>query len=429
VSAPPSSAALAGRLFALLGPDGVLSAPLGPAGPSLPLALPESEEELRELLRLAASDQLALVPCGLGSKLGWTAQPARADFLVSTRRLAGVVRHEPQDGTLCARAGTTMAELRARAAAGGHWLTPDVAAPERATLGGVISAGQSGLDRLRFGPSRHHVLGARVMLADGTLAKSGGQLVKNVAGFDLHRLYAGSHGALCVVLEVALRLFPAPERELLAAEGAGDTATALARARAALALPARITALWLARLDPPSRGARWALYARLGGKGEVVQAERNAITAVWPSAAWLEGDPARTELDALRDCSFEAGGATWLHGLCRPSRLEAALNALERRLEEAALPARLLIQPGEAVVDAGLSPEAAPGAVAGLVSSWRADLVPLGGRLELRNAPAAVLARVDPWGAVPEALEWMRRLRRALDAEGVLAAGRLAGGL
>ena len=151
-----------------------------------------------------------MVPCGLGSKLGWTRPPPRADLLVSTRRLAGLLRHEPDDGTLSALAGTPMSELRAAALAGGHWLTPDVAAPRRATLGGVIAAGQSGLDRLRFGPARHHVLGARVMLADGTIARSGGQLVKNVTGFDLHRLYAGSHGSLCVILEVALRLFPAP---------------------------------------------------------------------------------------------------------------------------------------------------------------------------------------------------------------------------
>ena len=429
MSSASSTASVAQRLAQLLGPANVASAPLGPAGPALPLALPEGEAQLAEVVRLAASERWAVVPCGLGSKLGWTAQPAHADLLVSTRRIAGVVLHEPADGTLSALAGTQLAELRARAAAGGHWLTPDVAAAQRATLGGVLAASQSGLDRLRFGPVRHHVLGARVLLADGTVAKSGGQLVKNVTGFDLHRLYAGSHGTLCVVLEAALRLFPAPEVELLGVDRAADAARALDKARAALALPARLVSLALTRNPASSAPDPWTLRARLGGKPEVVAAERAALAAVWPTVEWLEGDAARRELDAQRDATFEGGGAPWLRGTCRRSRLEAAIASLERRLQEASLAARLLVQPDAAIVDAALAPEVDPESAARAISAWRVDLGALGGRVELRDATAALLVRVDPWDTPPPGLEWMLRLKRALDPSGVFAAGRLAGGL
>jgi glycolate oxidase FAD binding subunit len=429
VSGASSTASVAERAAQVLGPASVSSGRLGPAGPELPLVSPEDEVQLAELLRVAAAERWAVVPCGLGSKLGWTAQPARADLLVSTRRITGVVLHEPADGTLSARAGTGMLELRERAAAGGHWLTPDVAAPQRATLGGVLAASQSGLDRLRFGPVRHHVLGARVMLADGTLAKSGGQLVKNVTGFDLHRLYTGSHGTLCVVLEAALRLFPAPEVELLAVDRASDASTALDKARAALELPVRCVSSWLTRNPAGSARERWTLRARLGGKAEVVAAERAALASVWPTTEWIEGDAARAELAAQRDSTFEAGGAPWLRGTCRRSRAGAALAALERRLDEAALDAQILVQPDAAIVDARFAPGADTASAARAVAAWRADLAALGGRAELRDAPAALLARVDPWGAPPPGLEWMVRLKRALDPHGLFAAGRLAGGL
>jgi len=134
--------------------------------------------------------------------------PAGADWILSTRRLVGIVAYEPGDGTLTARAGTTFAALDEATERGGHVVTPDVAYPARATLGGAVGEGRSGFDRLRYGPTRHHVLGVRALLADGTFAKSGGQLVKNVTGYDLHRLYCGSRGSLCALVEVSLRLFP-----------------------------------------------------------------------------------------------------------------------------------------------------------------------------------------------------------------------------
>jgi len=429
MSPASSMDSVAARLASVVGAAAVANAPLGPGRPALPMASPANEGELAELLRLAASEQWKVVPCGMGSKLGWTAQPECADLLVSTRRITGVLLHEPGDGTLSARAGTPMHELRARAAAGGHWLTPDVAAPQRATLGGVLAAGQSGLDRLRFGPVRHHVLGARVMLADGTLAKSGGQLVKNVTGFDLHRLYTGSHGTLCVVLDAALRLFPLPEIEVLAMERAGDARAALALARSALELPARFVSLWLARLDPPAPDAPWALFVHLGGKREAVEAERAALAKIWSTAAWMEGDAARTELDVLRDRTFEAGGAPWVRGTCRRSRVEAALATLEQRLANASLRARILVQPDAAIVDAAFPGNSDAASIATVVTEWRADLTTLGGRAELRDASPDLLARVDPWGRDPVGIHWMGRLKSALDPNGVFASGRLAGGL
>jgi len=236
---------------------------------SLPLAEPQDEAQACALLRLAARERWRVLPVGLGSKLGWRARTA-ADFALTTRALAGIVEYEPAEGVITARAGTTLADLRARTSAERHWLTPFVARAEHATIGGAVSAGQSGLDRLRFGPLRHHVLGVRVALGDGTITKSGGRLVKNVTGYDMHRLYAGAHGSLCLVLEVSLRLFPGP------------------RACAWVQVPGEgrelLEAAWRGRIRPLIQalgrvGGGWELGLLLGGAEEVVAEELALIGA------------------------------------------------------------------------------------------------------------------------------------------------------
>src|SRR5260221_4758069 len=191
------------KLERLLGPAAVLP------GEAV-VVCPANDDEVVEVIRLAAKERWRLSPVGLGLDF-----PAEVDFLFSTRRITGVVAYEPGDGTLSARAGTRMAELERVTRAAGNHLTPRVAAADRSTLGGVLAEGRSGIDRLRYGPSRHHVLGMRVALADGSVVKSGGRLVKNVTGYDMHRLYCRSLGSLCVVLEVSMRLFAGFEREVL----------------------------------------------------------------------------------------------------------------------------------------------------------------------------------------------------------------------
>jgi glycolate oxidase FAD binding subunit len=381
---------------------------------------PRGEDALAAALALAGEERVAVVPCGFGSKLGWTARPQPGPLLVlSTRGLAGIVAHEPADGTLAALSGTSMADLRAAALAGGHALTPDVPRAERATLGGVVAAGESGWDRERYGPVRHHVLGARVLLADGTRAKCGGRLVKNVTGFDLQRLYTGSHGTLCVILEVALRLFPAPEHEALVVTGARDTAELLelaARVRASEARPLALVA---------ARESGWSLWARLGGKPAALAAELALLRAAWPSCAVFEGERARQEHGALREQAFEAGTAGWLRGSVPPAALAAALASLERRLGEAPTSARLWVQPGQGAIDVAPRAEHA----AALVAAWRADLSLLGGTLEWRNAPSERRTPQDVFGPPPAGLALMRALHRGLDPAGRFAAGRLAGGL
>ncbi len=419
---------LEARLRDALGAEAVSSASPGPGEEALPLVAPETEEGFVAALALARERRLVVLPCGRGSKLGWTAPASRADLLLSTRRFAGVVAHEPADGTLTSRAGTTLTELRDAARRGGHVLTPDVAGAEFATLGGVLASGQSGWDRLRFGPSRHHVLGMRVLLSDGSLARSGGRLVKNVTGYDMHRLYTGSHGSLCVVLEAALRLFPAPERDVVVERAFADRAAALRAAREVLALPLRPVAVLVDELGvdgPADEVARLSVH--LAGMVEPVEDEAAAVARCLGVVETLRDEAARARAAELRDAERRAERWPDLHVTARPSRLDAALEALASVLGPRAT---LRIQPGLATVDVRLEGNGDASApwkrLAEETPALRARLAALGARLHLRNAPLEVRRAMHPLGSAGPGASLARALRDRLDPHALFARGRLA---
>jgi len=161
---------------------------------------PGSVEEVSALLRLSHRAGLAVAPRGGGTTLGWGATPRRLDLILSTARLNRVLEHAAGDLVVRAEAGVMLEALQAAAGAAGQRLAldpPDVGA----TLGGIVAANPSGPLRLRYGTVRDLLIGVTVVLADGTVAKAGGKVVKNVAGYDLCKLFTGSLGTLGVVVE------------------------------------------------------------------------------------------------------------------------------------------------------------------------------------------------------------------------------------
>ena len=419
--------AAAASVERLLGPAGVGQLALGAGRATLPLALPASEGELVEVVRLAARDDLCLLPLGTGAKLGWCRAPRGVDLAVSTRALRGVVAYEPGDGTLTALAGSRMDELAAAVRAGGHHLTPDVARPGGATLGGVLAAGQSGIDRLRHGPARGHVLGARVVEADGTVTKSGGRLVKNVTGYDLQRLYCGSHGTLCILLEASLRLFPLPEHTALVTARSARPEQALAAARALRALRLQPLAVCVENLRVERAEAPWALHALLAGRAAQVAWEREQVARALGAAEVLEGEPAEALRDELRDLEPAAAETTSLHVACRPSALEEVWHLCRDALGRRECAPAALLHPGLATLD--LPVVLSTQALAQLVRELRAALAPHRARLSVRGAGVELPDDLDPFGEPGPGFELMQRLRARLDPRGRFAAGRFHGGL
>src|SRR6266436_2450823 len=182
---------------------------IGGARPGI-VVEPGSEQELAKVLKLANAAGLSVIPHGGGTKQEWGNRLARADVILSTARLNRVIEHAWADVTASVEAGCTIGKLQETLAKHGQRLALDALWPERATVGGVLSTNDSGALRLRFGSLRDLVIGVTIALADGTLASSGGKVVKNVAGYDLPKLMTGAFGTLAVITRAIFRLHPLP---------------------------------------------------------------------------------------------------------------------------------------------------------------------------------------------------------------------------
>ncbi|PYT79245.1 MAG: hypothetical protein DMG40_17185 [Acidobacteria bacterium] len=209
----PTSATLESNFRAVLGADQIR--PATPAdtvcGVQPQLALePSTEQQLAEALGLANESKLAVLPRGGGTKLGWGNPPSRADVILSTARLNKVIEHAWADLTATVEAGCTIKALQETLAQHGQRLALDPLWPERATIGGILSTNDSGALRLRFGALRDLIIGVTIALPDGTLARSGGKVVKNVAGYDLPKLVTGALGTVGVITRAVFRLHPLP---------------------------------------------------------------------------------------------------------------------------------------------------------------------------------------------------------------------------
>ncbi|HEX9345666.1 MAG TPA: FAD-binding oxidoreductase, partial [Candidatus Acidoferrum sp.] len=174
------------------------------------VAEPDNENQLASALSLANEAGMTVVPRGGATKLDWGNPPKKVNLILSTARLNRIVEHAWADLTVTAEAGCTLQSLQHTLAQHGQRLAFDGLWPERATIGGVLSANDSGALRLRFGALRDLIIGVTIALPDGTLASSGGKVVKNVAGYDLPKLVTGALGTLGVITRAVFRLHPLP---------------------------------------------------------------------------------------------------------------------------------------------------------------------------------------------------------------------------
>lgn len=372
-----------------------------------PVCRPESDAEWAEVLRTATRFDAKVLVRGGDTKNGERPSPDRADLILETTSDAGVVRYEPGDGVVTARAGTRLGELRAVVAKGGHHLSPWLPRPE-GTLGGTLAAGRSGPDRLRFGPLRHHVLGAKIAFGDGTVTSSGGALVKNVTGYDLFRLWTGSFGAFGILLEVSLRLFPKPD----VTERAGFRSSSRAQA---LELGRALARIEHAPLAVEVRGIEDGPFLL-----EVVQAgTREVVDAAWNETRTLAGELEAAPLPD--DWIREPDSDDCLRITARPGDLERVLASFERRV--AVKPKQILVRPGIGEALLGFHRHTDD------LEAVEAELAVLPGEFSWRRASDRVLRRAQTREALAPGFALMRQLKKRYDPGERFAPGRFFGAL
>ncbi|MGH3384284.1 MAG: FAD-binding oxidoreductase [Nocardioidaceae bacterium] len=377
------------------------------------VALPASTGEVAELLRVAAEHGLRVVARGAGTKQRWGSPPEAVDLVVEMAGLAGVVEHAAGDLITIARAGTPMAELQRVLATEHQQLAVDTPLPG-ATLGGTVATSTSGPRRLLYGTLRDLLIGITFVRADGVVAKAGGKVVKNVAGYDFGKLLTGSYGTLGVITEVALRLHPLPSARRFVTVPVAD-AEAAVRVAAVLGSQVAPTAV---EVDRPSDGGS-TVAVLLEGVDTGVEARAKVTADLLGPASVVGDDPPGW----FGEYPF---GPTDL-GLKLTTTLTGVSGLLAAVRGEAAAPVSVR---GSAagVLYAGLPGGTDPDAAAAVVERLRARATELGGSAVVLTGPRATRDRLDVWGPVG-GLDLMRRLKHELDPDRRLAPGRFVGGI
>lgn len=353
----------------------------------------------------------AVVVTGHGTRLDWADPPHRLDLLLDLSRMDAVLEHARGDLVLTAQPGLGLRALAdALEGTGQHLVIDDLTPADGpgATIGGVIATGACGPRRMGVGAPRDLLIGLTIVRADGTVAKAGGKVVKNVAGYDLGKLLTGSLGTLGVVTEATFRLHPVPARQawVEATVPAAGLAGALSAVVHSQLVPAAL------EVDGGGTGTvRVAVL--LTGTDDGVEARLTPLTD-------LLGDPdpvVGTDPPAWATSYPGAADGTLMRATC-------VLSAVPALVEHATgLGVAVRGSAGVGVLHASLPRESTPEDVRDAVASLRGFCVAHGGSLVLLRAPVAAREAVDPWGPIG-ALALMRRIRHEFDPTGVLAPGR-----
>jgi len=398
------------------------------------VAAPADEEALARVLAFCHRHRLAVAPRGGGTQLELGGIPERLDVLVDVTPLARIVQYEPADLTVTVQAGMRLGELQAELGRRGQFLPVDPPTGGEATIGGLLATAASGPLRTGYSHLRDRLLGMRVVRADGTIVRSGGRVVKNVAGYDMGRLHTGALGTLGVIVEATFKVQPLPEAwgcvqvGPLAPEAAVAPAAALEALLAAL-LDAPAQPVLLEVLGPPARVL--VGYAGVAAEVDFAVAEalriaKKVLGSAGQAAAPVSWDAAHAETLAAHRSGDDAMLTLRLHG---PSSQAATL--LEQVVREAAaagVPCRYAAHAAVGTLRVHLG-AAADQALEGLVQSWLPAVRRWGGNLVVERAPLPLKRAIPVWGEPPPALFLMRALKEKFDPHRILNPGRYVGGL
>ncbi|WP_067132640.1 FAD-binding oxidoreductase [Microtetraspora malaysiensis] len=391
------------------------------------VAFPETTREIAAVMRVSAAHDLAVVVAGAGTTLHWGRPPERCDMLIDTCRLNEILEHEAGDLVVRVQAGVPVETLAEALAAKRQELALDPPL-EGGTVGGLLAAGLAGPRALRYGTARDLLIGITVVLADGTIAKAGGKVVKNVAGYDLGKLFTGSYGTLGVIADATFRLHPLPTARAWVVWPGAAPDEVLAVVPAVTASQAEPSAV---ELDRPAPDGPCAVAVLVEGAAAAERAQ--AVRDLLGEKARVADEPPRW-WGRLPEPghpgpgpSSEPGGRPGEGGVLVeirtvPSRLPGLFaGALART--DAAVRGSL----ASAVLRVALPAETDPAAAAALVSALRAELADAG-RVVVLSAPEPVARRVDTWGHVG-GLALMRRIKDRFDPDRRMSPGRFVGGI
>lgn len=371
-------------------------------------ARPANTEEVSALLKFANARRLVVEVSGAGTKRAW-GNAVRPSILLETGRMNSVREHTWQDLTCTVEAGCSWQLMQKTLARHGQFVALDPLWPDTASIGGILATNDSGSLRLKYGSLRDLVIGVTLVLADGTIARSGGKVVKNVAGYDLHKLMIGAYGTLGVITEITFRLHAIP-RHLRTFSFLSPVPEPLGQLLLSL-IDCHLNAQ---AIQLRSTENSFSLDVQLAALPEVIEEQANNLYAM-AKAVGVEPADSPDEVWSARQSLFEGAPGFVVKGTMVPTRIAATAAAIHRL--------------------GGYSVTQASGVmVARVPSDQEAGLVTLRCGLEQDGGSLTILQEssensVDRWGKLPDSIDLMRRIKSQFDPDGILNPGRFLGGI
>jgi glycolate oxidase FAD binding subunit len=384
------------------------------------IVYPSTQEQLAAVIAECSQNNWRVLPCGSGSKLNWGGLAKGVDVVVSTERINQLIEHAVGDLTVTVEAGMKFSSLQAILAKSRQFLALDPTAPELATIGGIVATGDTGSWRQRYGSVRDQLLGITFVRADGQIAKAGGRVVKNVAGYDLMKLFTGSYGTLGVISQVTFRVYPVQEASgTVVLTGAAEAISqAAATLRGSALTPTQADLLSTKLVSSLGLGEGLGLIGRFQSINESVKEQSNRLLEVGQKlgldgAIYIDGD----EADLWQRLQ------TSMHSAATESVISCKIGVLPTAAVE------ILTQ-----VELGLIHLASGLGLLQLEDKYqvlkvRDRLQKNSGFLTILAAPVRVKKQVDVWGYTGNALPLMRGIKEQFDSKNILSPGRFLGGI
>ncbi|MCL1472355.1 FAD-binding oxidoreductase [Argonema antarcticum] len=394
------------------------------------IVYPNTQSELAQVIACAYQQRWRVLPCGSSSKLSWGGVAKGVDVVISTSRLNRVIEHAVGDLTITVEAGAKLSDIQAILAASGQFIALDPSYPQTATIGGIVATADAGSLRQRYGGVRDMLLGISFVRADGQIAKAGGRVVKNVAGYDLMKLFTGSFGTLGMISQATFRVYPLPEAsQTVVLIGIGDaialaTKTLLASALTPTAVDLRSTAV----VTNLGLGKGMGLITRFQNITESIKQQSTRLLEVGQTlglqcSSYTGNDEAEL-WQKLAEQIWASGQEPEI--ICKigmlPTAAVATLTLLDNISHQQGIG---LIHAGSGLGLLRFNPENA----LNCVTKMRSHCQSHSGFLTVLEAPISFKQQLDVWGYSGNALDLMRQIKQQFDPENILSPHRFVAGI
>ncbi|MDQ2715902.1 MAG: FAD-binding oxidoreductase [Chloroflexota bacterium] len=405
------------------------------------VVIPDTVEQVTQAVLLANQHDVTVMARGGGSHLNLGGMPERIDVVIETNTLTHLLEHEGPDLTCHVEAGITLAALQHELASKGQHLALDPPNMQQASIGGILATNASGPKRLRYGTARDLVIGLRTVQASGEIARSGGRVVKNVAGYDLNKLYIGSLGSLGIIVEANFKLHPIPPMErtlLLTFAGAAEAMETVIATLGSLLTPSALELIDpgaasdmsdLFHLNLPTNG--YTLAINFEGSAVSINRQIDEARLLARQHGALIGDDLMEEeqerfWQVVRE---HLQGSVTCKAAIPVNQVVSYLQTVEHICRQQNLEAAIVAHAGNGVLFIELRPGDATARLAEAITALRQHAKDARGSLVVERCPVGLKRRISVWGEPGSDFSMMQRLKHQFDPKGTFVQGRFVGGL